>query len=225
MIAAHPRAGGENFFTFSLLFPLWGSSPRGRGKPPPHAHRGGLAGLIPARAGKTTSNARDSRNCTAHPRAGGENWTSGGGVPTGVGSSPRGRGKRVDEQAGDVCPGLIPARAGKTLAVVERADDARAHPRAGGENTTKKRSTPIKTGSSPRGRGKRGRTRRSFPRRRLIPARAGKTRTDRRADTARKAHPRAGGENAGHLVVSYEPRGSSPRGRGKLTKQRKDHYG
>ena len=52
---------------------------------------------------------------------------------------------------------------------------ARAHPRAGGENIKAAVSVVVEWGSSPRGRGKRG----DVPPRdffqRLIPARAGKT--------------------------------------------------
>ena len=51
--------------------------------------------------------------------------------------------------------------------------------------------------------------------RRLIPARAGKTRGGTTCPTSRTAHPRAGGENAVQKVEDGAGDGSSPRGRGK----------
>ena len=71
------------------------------------------------------------------------------------GSSPRGRGKLELDNFEKKYSRLIPAWAGKTRPGLANLPRAEAHPRVGGENTTKKRSTPIKTGSSPRGRGKR----------------------------------------------------------------------
>ena len=67
----HPRAGGENHCAASQISASRGSSPRGRGKPGHDACGGAAAGLIPARAGKTTATTRC--RSTAHPRAGGEN--------------------------------------------------------------------------------------------------------------------------------------------------------
>ena len=45
---AHPRVGGENRRTASLMLPPWGSSPRGRGKPDGPRLCPAGAGLIPA---------------------------------------------------------------------------------------------------------------------------------------------------------------------------------
>ena len=91
---AHPRAGGENVGTLTARAVNGGSSPRGRGKQtwlalPVRARR-----LIPARAGKTAYERRCYLRPKAHPRAGGENGEGGHPRLAGVGSSPRGRGKR-----------------------------------------------------------------------------------------------------------------------------------
>ena len=51
---------------------------------------------------------------------------------------------------------------------------------------------------------------------RLIPARAGKTRSRAAGAAYSAAHPRAGGENFGSIRKARSGRGSSPRGRGKL---------
>ena len=113
-----------------------------------------------------------------------------------MGSSPRGRGKRVGAITRARLPRLIPARAGKTSGVCVCTFVHRAHPRAGGENHTLMTDLQTRADSSPRGRGKRARERSDQRAGRLIPARAGKT-------------------QVGQQLPFSRP-GSSPRGRGKL---------
>ena len=152
---AHPRAGGENGVLVDSHLCSRGSSPRGRGKPRPGASLTGPTGLIPARAGKTFISFPCHLGARAHPRAGGENMVGNLSVWCLTGSSPRGRGKPVARALGDLCPRLIPARAGKTFISFPHHLGVRAHPRAGGENgKLLSRKHPLK-GSSPRGRGKR----------------------------------------------------------------------
>ena len=127
---------------------------------------------------------------------GGENHVAGPNLIVGVGSSPRGRGKRV---------------------CVRRSLSRRAHPRVGGENLTPAGRLVIDGGSSPRGRGKRDRDIRRRLQGRLIPAWAGKTRYRVRPRHRLGAHPRVDGENLARAVSVVRPGGSSPRGRGKLT--------
>ena len=93
-----------------------------------------MMGLIPARAGKTASIAMFVRRRWAHPRAGGENAIVIGMVREGMGSSPRGRGKRLLRRGHRLDGRLIPARAGKTVDSDSSAGTRWAHPRAGGEN-------------------------------------------------------------------------------------------
>ena len=111
--------------------------------------------------------------------------------------------------------GLIPAHAGKTRLESSPLRNGKAHPRACGENRDNaERATYVK-GSSPRMRGKLGRTSSQHAFHRLIPAHAGKTgRSDGTLRTYR-AHPRACGENATTAASTGVGRGSSPRMRGK----------
>ena len=192
-----------------------GSSPRGRGKQIDLDWEDAGPGLIPARAGKTRLSSLSSDLGRAYPRAGGENAASTAALNVSLGSSPRGRGKprylgypRQRER-------LIPARAGKTAGRHEPRAIVWAHPRAGGENHLAVRLASEMGGSSPRGRGKRQRSRRATRPGRLIPARAGKTRPCSSSTRARRAHPRAGGENLTSAQPSNNRAGSSPRGRGK----------
>ena len=111
---AHPRVGGEN--RSSAVGASWpsGSSPRGRGKQWDQRVPGGYRGLIPAWAGKTSPSQLATQLGWAHPRVGGENPVGAGPRRRGLGSSPRGRGKRLRYWATGRRVGLIPAWAGKT---------------------------------------------------------------------------------------------------------------
>ena len=201
----------SNFGTFCT-----GSSPRGRGKRRPRARRDHGGRLIPARAGKTAQGVRADRIRRAHPRAGGENSSFLVALVSMRGSSPRGRGKRGNAQGRRGGGGLIPARAGKTSYPAAQTTQSPAHPRTGGENVAALTTPCGLVGSSPRGRGKRINRREGRRTRRLIPARAGKTRAALTARQADRAHPRAGGENHPDVLRCRLPSGSSPRGRGKL---------
>ena len=111
------------------------------------------------------------------------------------GSSPRGRGKPDGFSPPMIAARLIPAWAGKTGCRSRRWRRSAAHPRVGGENVIGTFVAGFKTGSSPRGRGKRRVPHRLILREGLIPAWAGKTEACAALDRVE--------------------RGSSPRGRGK----------
>ena len=195
---------------------MGGSSPLTRGKRPagepvPRPER-----LIPAHAGKTDGLSLGSVHGPAHPRSRGENRMLADAQVFAVGSSPLTRGKRtVDERGADLLR-LIPAHAGKTLAVPLVETIQRAHPRSRGENG--RHSTPIVRilGSSPLTRGKRWPQIAHEVPHGLIPAHAGKTAHARRRGGPHTAHPRSRGENDVVRTVLRRLFGSSPLTRGKL---------
>ena len=92
---AHPRVGGENAHPLRVVCSDRGSSPRGRGKHSRVGREGRVHGLIPAWAGKTGAGCRGRPRHSAHPRVGGENIVDKPNILAGLGSSPRGRGKRL----------------------------------------------------------------------------------------------------------------------------------
>ena len=192
---AHPRACGENPASGLGVSISAGSSPRVRGKPRPMGRGRAPGGLIPARAGKTSARRSTSRATRAHPRACGENTDWAVTEISPPGSSPRVRGKQEDRERCLHHVRLIPARAGKTGVHSSWSGSVRAHPRACGENLPGWLDTLLGWGSSPRVRGKPRRPHRQGRRRRLIPARAGKTDIMGSADGDGPAHPRACGEN------------------------------
>ena len=132
-----------------------------------------------------------------------------------TGSSPRGRGKRDPRRNRRRPARLIPAWAGKTWRLFGRGGRIAAHPRVGGENSGCRGVQGVLSGSSPRGRGKRRTHGPLHGPARLIPAWAGKTTSALTCVSARRAHPRVGGENSILSPALERSAGSSPRGRGK----------
>ena len=197
-----------------------GSSPRVRGKLQVIPNVGFVIGLIPARAGKTARRVWSSAGARAHPRACGENHPGRRRERLRHGSSPRVRGKHIGPPGGCRRTRLIPARAGKTLPGLAGSRADRAHPRACGENHLARSLSDGRGGSSPRVRGKRGVGDLVHGLVRLIPARAGKTSSLSHLGSARRAHPRACGENAVAVRARVDGRGSSPRVRGKPIRHR-----
>ena len=91
-------------------------------------------GLIPARAGSTVYRGSDRGLAWAHPRSRGEHCARplAGSLPWG--SSPLARGARSFLKSISRCRGLIPARAGSTLGIMDWCRSWWAHPRSRGEH-------------------------------------------------------------------------------------------
>ena len=111
-------------------------------------------------------------------------------------------------------PGIIPALAGSTAPSSPWTKHGPDHPRVGGEHCWMVASGIGGSGSSPRWRGARSRSRRPSGRARIIPALAGSTARSRRAAPASRDHPRVGGEHSVSSWASSARSGSSPRWRG-----------
>ena len=191
----HPRACGANGIECAHRTCRHGSSPRVRGKRRRLQRRRGPGRIIPARAGQTS--ARDmSRNAYAdHPRACGANATTAINVSGAAGSSPRVRGKLEPVGAGHERFRIIPARAGQTSAAVGSGSRRSDHPRACGANVRVHTMLLVRSGSSPRVRGKLIRRGKHFARNRIIPARAGQTSPQHHPSSQLPDHPRACGAN------------------------------
>ena len=115
---AHPRSRGENYERKTGEPITSGSSPLTRGKQVVEREGECHRGLIPARAGKTSS-VDSSRACIlAHPRSRGENVNTVWSIVSTVGSSPLTRGKHKTSRGGLLRLRLIPAHAGKTVQVI-----------------------------------------------------------------------------------------------------------
>ena len=156
----HPRACGEQRLTPQSSHRQNGSSPRVRGAADPQGARSRRSRIIPARAGSSTS---------AHART--RQWR---------GSSPRVRGAGTPEACTRRTVRIIPARAGSRTADGAGRFTGTDHPRACGEQSDRETCADCLHGSSPRVRGAAcGRAVRGC-RARIIPARAGSSRAERR---------------------------------------------
>ena len=150
----HPREYGENVHDKkSNLRPL-GPSPRIRGKSssPPCFHVGN--GTIPANTGKMIRGSWGFTLLGDHPREYGENMYITNDTFTGVGPSPRIRGKCGVIVRSPRALGTIPANTGKMQPCSAHHHQRWDHPREYGENKTSQGLMKTRTGPSPRIRGK-----------------------------------------------------------------------
>ena len=194
---AHPRVGGENGNGPTAGNPMYGSSPRGRGKLILPCELRYMFGLIPAWAGKTWRSWCQWCWWGAHPRVGVENCLA--------------------FACCSLTTWLIPAWAGKTRATAGQSWRRPAHPRVGGENSPLHLTPSEVQGSSPRGRGKHGGVKPLDGECGLIPAWAGKTFLDALAKPSERAHPRVGGENWQQAGKTLDVLGLIPAWAGKTT--------
>ena len=86
----------------------------------------------------------------------------------------------------------------------------------GGEKRTGKGEKGEAAGSPPRGRGKVIDSLLDCPQRGITPALAGKSAESSGASGRERDHPRVGGEKISFFFTGCSPRGSPPRGRGKV---------
>ena len=211
----HPRACGANDLTQGVTPVRAGSSPRVRGKLFRWRRMCQRQRIIPARAGQTQPARRNTSHRPDHPRACGANATAVDNCVPGNGSSPRVRGKLPVGDAGDLRDRIIPARAGQTPSASPARPSSPDHPRACGANLGVAAIKMAADGSSPRVRGKRGRSCEHAVRTRIIPARAGQTTVSQNPIRESTDHPRACGANVSVFLDRRGVGGSSPRVRGK----------
>ena len=150
----------------------------------------------------------------AHPRSRGEHVVQQRRADNAVGSSLLARGTQLSLHQHCIHVGLIPARAGNTLWRNCWAPARAAHPRSRREHTKDPVVGVQAPGSSPIARGAREIQIHMQRLVRLIPARAGSTKSTNSGFTRTPAHPRSRGE---HYVGSYGSTpvfGSSPLARG-----------
>ncbi len=150
----------------------------------------------------------------AHPRGRGEHASTGGGVLTAAGSSPRTRGTRSVSPWSRFFGGLIPADAGTPFGALLVAVFRGAHPRGRGDHASTVGGVLTAAGSSPRTRGTRSVTNWSRFFAGLIPADAGNTDFWMVDSNGTGAHPRGRGEHSRYNRRWPFSPGSSPRTRG-----------
>ena len=211
---AHPRSRGDHMTLGTPPAPCAGSSPLARGPLRGAAAADTGAGLIPARAGTTTSPCPQGRRTRAHPRSRGDHSTNGQAIPGVEGSSPLARGPLAQEHQYFPGRGLIPARAGTTRTARPVWGCDGAHPRSRGDHLQGGHPHHAQAGSSPLARGPRDAHWDRLVSLGLIPARAGTTSPSCSVQKIERAHPRSRGDHALPESTSIPPKGSSPLARG-----------
>ncbi len=192
--AVHPRVCGEHGQCIGKIRRVFGSSPRVRGTHSHERQRHLPARFIPACAGNTGHGRARPGSSAVHPRVCGEHVTATTGTVT------------INR--------FIPACAGNTAECDECLLDGTVHPRVCGEHIDVQLPLQGKNGSSPRVRGTHDVDCHQGEKARFIPACAGNTCPQGRADVQRPVHPRVCGEHSDGEEGNLSPRGSSPRVRG-----------
>ena len=177
---------------------------------------GSREGLIPARAGNTIPCPFVVVSVRAHPRSRGEHPRISRRARPCWGSSPLARGTQPTGIFDSGASGLIPARAGNTVASETPDVPTGAHPRSRGEHGVLVSLMVGHWGSSPLARGTQVVLFAGVSDYGLIPARAGNTFGGVHWCFLTGAHPRSRGEHrfASHDQVAHS--GSSPLARGTL---------
>ena len=157
------------------LFLTVGSSPLARGLQGVRGRDYRSRRIIPARAGFTPTTSWRSGARWDHPRSRGVYRAHPGRHHGPGGSSPLARGLRDPGGVGEGQEGIIPARAGFTVACINTRPNRADHPRSRGVYRIENREQRYREGSSPLARGLQGSGEGAVVDAGIIPARAGFT--------------------------------------------------
>ena len=216
----NPRVGGEKCSALNFMPRRMGSPPHRPGKDIQCTNGKQAQRITPAWAGKRSKVKKYGLQIMDHPRAGGEKLMGRPRRSVGAGSPPHRRGKGHGCHQTAVVVGITPAWAGKRKEYGIGGHSHEDHPRVGGEKRALCRAESTVMGSPPRGRGKANWHCVRRPALRITPAQAGKRTRSWRAYGCPWDHPRVGGEKKGVRHWWALPRGSPPRGRGKVSRGR-----
>ena len=131
----HPRMCGKNLQTLRPMHLMPGSPPHVREKLATSLRGVPGSGITPACAGKTFKIGDSMPRGWDHPRMCGKNSISSNEVSHTPGSPPHVREKRNRKYCLNLCSGITPACAGKTLQRYPHGQDFRDHPRMCGKNS------------------------------------------------------------------------------------------
>ena len=212
----HPRSRGVYMRGMGASAPEAGSSPLARGLRDARPVHAVGRGIIPARAGFTTTRASRCAGPPDHPRSRGVYEHRPRIERRPPGSSPLARGLRPGGCRPAGRSRIIPARAGFTRCFQVRRRRVADHPRSRGVYRTRLGALTRGRGSSPLARGLLGPGRCAGWRGWIIPARAGFTGSGGAHHVAVADHPRSRGVYSTATMSASDLVGSSPLARGLL---------
>ena len=175
----HPRRCGENGLDRRRDPSGIGSPPQVRGKLLEKIGIEKENGITPAGAGKTARKVHGTSCIKDHPRRCGENARTAQDMRLWTGSPPQVRGKPERDCPDKDNPRITPAGAGKTVLCLCYRLSEQDHPRRCGENSLFMQNVFSFKGSPPQVRGKQRDYDGGRRKRRITPAGAGKTSTER----------------------------------------------
>ena len=210
----HPRSRGVYGSAATRQSVATGSSPLARGLLPLRTVTRYARGIIPARAGFTSTPPTAPVRSRDHPRSRGVYLPGFRTQFQNVGSSPLARGLRTRLSPRPMTVGIIPARAGFTRASAPCASGTWDHPRSRGVYSGTPRRMRSTVGSSPLARGLREGPDVAHGDDRIIPARAGFTTPNPPSRVFATDHPRSRGVYYHLLSSIIYHQGSSPLARG-----------
>ena len=149
----HPRSRGVYSGRSTYVSQHAGSSPLARGLRLGAAEADRPRGIIPARAGFTNAASATTPDRRDHPRSRGVYLTPSIRAAVIIGSSPLARGLPLANYGQELCPGIIPARAGFTISMRGSNAISTDHPRSRGVYGLDPYRPERQPGSSPLARG------------------------------------------------------------------------
>ena len=192
-VTDHPRSRGVYRGTPGRRGERCGSSPLARGLRREHLQPRLAAGIIPARAGFTSTSSASTSGMRDHPRSRGVYSSTSRPASPPLGSSPLARGLRRGTCGRRILRRIIPARAGFTWSVSRPPRRPGDHPRSRGVYRTGCSGRSWRSGSSPLARGLRLEGRAATRIGGIIPARAGFTSSMNFGISIMSDHPRSRG--------------------------------
>ena len=210
----HPRSRGVYSWAATAAHCWAGSSPLARGLRCDRIRGAAAPRIIPARAGFTPGCRSGEAPGADHPRSRGVYDEDRAHSEETFGSSPLARGLLATDVDANGAPGIIPARAGFTSALMAAALSPWDHPRSRGVYSSWYGRRSRQPGSSPLARGLRPARCRGDSQWRIIPARAGFTPRPQPARSPPTDHPRSRGVYARCVRGLTSSIGSSPLARG-----------
>ena len=151
----HPRVRGDDCLLSERIKSSFGTPPRARGRPAPHAAGRCRVGNTPACAGTTAGCSPFRASLREHPRVRGDDDNAMRALERAHGTPPRARGRQSGQPRPFGTPGNTPACAGTTCACTFARALAREHPRVRGDDPGATSSTATRRGTPPRARGRR----------------------------------------------------------------------
>ena len=201
----HPRSRGKDIRSRLHWRATRGSPPLARERRTVRGVDALGSGITPARAGKTSPQIFSTTWSWDHPRSRGKDLAAAFWAVKTLGSPPLARERLVIIKVIEHLHGITPARAGKTYLPISTSTPNGDHPRSRGKDVIIGSDCEFYSGSPPLARERLRCRVLGHHRRRITPARAGKTSLTSQGDHAHRDHPRSRGKDSTTSMATARP--------------------